>query len=261
MLLDFFARIHSPNLHARGAAGTRFLLKALAPQPPGARILELGFGTGHTMVLAESTFPGSQLFGIEQSAVMCDTAKMRFRFCGLDPGSLGLLSGRLPFPDQFLDAIYCESVLAIVPDEELPGLLLELNRVLRQGGKFVCNESVWLEGLPVETIRSINARCRQAFGIVQASERYPYPQQWLQLFGSAGFQVASLHSLTKIPPGNRLPWSGARVLSMLFSRLGWLKGRILPALRQKNRTWREKERSFSSYGRYLEGWLFVLSKP
>lgn len=261
MLLDFFARIHSPNLHARGIAGTRFLLKALAPQPPGARILELGFGTGHTMVLAASVFPGAQLFGIEKSAGMHNIAKMRFRFCGLKSGKLDMLSGKLPFPDQFLDAIYCESVLAIVPDDELPGLLLELNRVLRQGGKFVCNESVWLEGLPVETIRSINAQCLQAFGIVQASERYPYPQHWRRLFESTGFQVASMHSLSTIPPGNRLPWNGARVLSMLFSRLGWLKGQLLPALRQKNRAWREKERNFSSYGRYLEGWFFVLNKP
>lgn len=259
MLLDFFARTHTPYLHARGAAGTALLAEAMAPKA-GERILELGFGAGHTLALLAGTVPGAAWFGLERSATMLATTRRRLRWCGLRNVSVQQYDGLLPFPDHFFDAVFCESVLAIVPGDQLPGLVAELYRVLRPGGRFYCNESIWRPHVGADTIRAINEQCLRAFGLVQATERFPYPADWRVLFESAGFTWVSTQSLEQIPAPAKLPWHTTRLLSTVFSRWGWLKARLSPALRRQNKAWRRQERQFGVYGKYLEGALWVFQK-
>jgi SAM-dependent methyltransferase len=90
-ILDFFAATHSPHLHARGAGATDLLLNALRIQE-GQRILEIGFGTGQTLVEIAARWPGVALFGVEKSPRMLATARRRLRFCGLNDKELHLLS-------------------------------------------------------------------------------------------------------------------------------------------------------------------------
>lgn len=259
-ILDFFAQTHTPYLHARGKQGTAVLLAALNPVR-GERILELGFGTGQTLADIAGRWPGVELFGVEKSQIMLDVAQRRLRFCGLKNVNLVVYNERLPFPDNFFDGIYGESVLAIVPEDALPGLFLDLFRVLKPGGRLCCNESLWRPETTAETIQTINLQCLDVFGIVQASARYPYPAQWRALGASAGFQCRQIQSLENLPVSTKLPFNRTRLLSALFSRLGWLKRRLLPKLRQANRQWRKNERSFGQYGRFLEGQLLVFEKP
>lgn len=259
MLLDFFARTHTPYLHACGPAGTATLLRILAPRV-GERILELGFGTGHTLTLFAGAFPAVTWIGVEHSPLMLEVAGHRLRWSGQKRVILALYDGYLPFPDQYFDAMYCESVLAIVADDKLPGLVKELYRVLRPGGRFCCNESLWLPHVDTPTIQAINARCIEAFGMVQASARYPYPADWAGLFEAAGFTLLFRQALEPGAP-TRLPGSAARVLSTLFSRWGWLKTKSSPAWRKQARVWKQQEQGFSQYGKYLEGILWSFQKP
>lgn len=259
MLPDFFAQTHTPYLHARGSRGTRLLLAEL-PTIPGQRILELGFGAGQTLIDAATRFPDAALYGLEKSAAMLKTARQRLRFCSAGPISLRLYDHTFPFEDQFFDAVYCESVLAIVPDERIPDIFSEIYRVLKPGGRFCCNESLWLNTVPPETIRSINRQCLDAFGIVQASGRYPYPDDWAALGRAAGFHVQKIQSLEHLPPFKAQFPSRKQLLSILFSRFGWLKGRLHPRLIKARKAWLENERRFTGYGRFLEGRLFVFQK-
>lgn len=260
MLPDFFACSHTPYLHARGRSGTLVLLNELRPTP-GQRLLELGFGTGQTLVDIAARFPETALYGLEKSPAMLHTARQRMRFCGLTGIHLDLYDSALPHGNHFFDAVYCESVLAIVPDKELPGIFKEIYRVLKPGGRFYCNESLWLKTASAETIRPINRKCLEAFGIVQASEKYPYPENWGALGASAGFHLQKIQSLENIANHNKHPLTRIQFLSIIFSRFGWLKGRLHPRLNRARRQWRKQERSFKDYGRFLEGYLIVFQKP
>ena len=49
---------------------------------------------------------------------------------------------RLPVPDQTIDLIWCFLVLGGLPDDSLPGVVLEFERVLRPGGMILLVENV-----------------------------------------------------------------------------------------------------------------------
>lgn len=258
-LLDFFAAARTPDLHALGRAGTRLLLEALHPAP-GERILELGFGTGHTLIELRAACSGLELYGWEQSARMLDAARRRHRFCGVGDIRLDAGTGPLPYPDHFFDAAYAESVLAILPDAELPGVFAELYRVLKPGGRLCCNETLWLPGTDPDTIRSINALCLVYFGIPQASEQYPCPADWEQLGQATGFRSGAWTSLEGHGAVGQGPGLRLTRRSDWYSRWSWVLSRLSPGFRAERRHWRAREREFLAYGHALEGGIFVFQK-
>ncbi|MBK8922947.1 MAG: class I SAM-dependent methyltransferase [Saprospirales bacterium] len=259
-ILDFFALTHAPFIHARGRGGTRALMEMLRPEA-GEAVLELGFGTGHTLVEVAAMAPGTVLYGVEKSPLMLRTAAARLRFCGLRGIHMQIYGDRLPFADQFFDAVYCESVLAILPDEVLPGMFHEIFRVLKAGGRFCCNESLWLPAVEMETIKQINRECRAAFGLVQAPAEFGFPEQWFELGTAAGFERMHSVSLRHLPGFQRPPFSRKRFLSEVFSRMGWLKAYLPGEIRRSKRAWRRAERGLRRYGPFLEGRLFEFRKP
>lgn len=258
-LLDFFAVTHTPYLHALGGRGTAVLLRELNPKP-GQHILEFGFGSGQTLVDLAILEPRAILYGAEHAASMLKSAEERLRFCRIKRVNLQLYENILPYPEQYFDTVYCESVLAILPDADLPGIFSELFRVLKPGGHFICNESLWREGTTAQTIGEINDRCLQYFGIVQAPCRFAYPDDWIKLGNSAGFQSIKAYSLDDLPASGPKRIKVTSWRSRVFSRLGWLRSQVQPELRRTRRQWRRNERRFVHYGKYLEGLLFVFRK-
>lgn len=260
-ILDYYARTHTAGLHARGRAGTAFLLREmnLSGRP---NVLEIGFGTGQTLVEVAARRPEARLYGVEKSAVMMHTARRRLWFCGLENHiALSILeNGRLPYPDGFFDMVYAESVLGILPDEAIDRMFREISRVLRPGGVFLNNESLWRAGVTAEARREINRRCRAAFGIPQAPEQFPFPGDWRHLAEQNGLpceKTIALHDLAT----PSLPGFHALLLrSTLFSGFGKIKGFISPALRGAKRAIAAAEREFISYGLFLEGTLFRFVK-
>lgn len=260
-ILDYYARTHTAGLHARGRAGTALLLREmnLSGRP---NVLEIGFGTGQMLVEVAARRPEAKLYGVEKSAVMMQTAHRRLRFCGLEKRiALSLLENeRLPYPDVFFDWVYAESVLGILPDEAIAGMFREISRVLRPGGVFLNNESLWRPGVTAEARREINCRCRAAFGIPQAPEQYSFPDDWRHLAEQNGLpceKIIALHDLaTPSPPG----FHPLLLRSAVFSGFGKIKGFFSPALRDSKRAIAAAERAFAPYGLFLEGTLFRFVK-
>jgi len=194
-------------------------------------------------------------------------AQDRFRFSGLSDKELRLHPEGLPLPcpTDFFDAVFCESALAVMHDDVLEKPLAEISRVLRPGGAFVFNESVWRDGTPPETILEINRECQKRFGIPQASERFPYAQDWINLCVAKGFQTPEMLCLKHIPEVlPALPTVRRRSVlfkSKLFNLVGILKSRFFPKLRKQRREWLENEEFFKRYGLFLEGVLFKTRKP
>jgi ubiquinone/menaquinone biosynthesis C-methylase UbiE len=129
-------------------------LKMLNIQP-GWHVLEIGFGTGHSLVeLAKSVGPSGKVFGIDLSEKMVEISRKRAEDEGLK-GRIELSCGdalHLPYESESLDAIFMSFTLELFDTPEIPLVLAECKRVLKPGGRIVIvsMSRVLPEGLVME---------------------------------------------------------------------------------------------------------------
>jgi ubiquinone/menaquinone biosynthesis C-methylase UbiE len=106
----------------------------------GETILELGFGTGQALVdLARAVGPRGRVHGLDLSDGMLEVAKRRLWRSGV-AGSCELRLGdalALPYQRGAFDAVFMSFVLEIFNPPEIPIVLGEGHRVLREGGRLV----------------------------------------------------------------------------------------------------------------------------
>lgn len=112
-------------------------LRLLAPGG-SEQVLEIGFGTGHSLVdVAERLSSGGRVFGIDVSQGMLDLAAQRVRDAGLgERVELQLGDAKdLPYPADSFDAVFMSFSLELF-GEEIPAVLAEVSRVLRPEGRL-----------------------------------------------------------------------------------------------------------------------------
>jgi demethylmenaquinone methyltransferase/2-methoxy-6-polyprenyl-1,4-benzoquinol methylase len=112
------------------------LLKARA----GEKVLEIGFGTGHSLIkLAKAIGPTGRVFGLDLSDKMLKLAKANLSKAGMAERAR-LRCGdaaRMPYADASLDAVFMSFTLELFDTPEIPRVLCECKRVLRPGGRIV----------------------------------------------------------------------------------------------------------------------------
>jgi SAM-dependent methyltransferase len=109
---------------------------------PGARVLDVGCGTGDDAVeIAGLVGPQGTVIGVDASASMVAEARGRAAGRGLPVAFLLCSAERLDLPDASVDACRFERVLQHVDD---PGAALgEAMRVLHPGGQVAALEPDW----------------------------------------------------------------------------------------------------------------------
>lgn len=229
-ILSSHGKAHSAFLHAKGWEATKFLMQKLDCQK-NEKVLELGFGTGATMVELASRNRETHFYGVEINPEMYDTATQRFRLCGVfDQLNVQLLesSDGLPFEKAFFDKIYCESVLGILEGDELRKMLFELRRSLKPDGMLLFNETIWNDETTKSLIDEINSFAKQQFGIIQSSAALPYLQDWKQLLSDTGFQVERVYEEQQFENGNAISLNWQSLKSRALTLWGKIKHGVRP---------------------------------
>ncbi|MCA9114682.1 MAG: methyltransferase domain-containing protein [Planctomycetaceae bacterium] len=142
--------IADANEHAAREAGEQ----ALAVQA-GEQVLELGFGTGNTLLnLARAVGPDGHLDGIDISEGMLGITDRKLDDAGLqDRVTLHTGDARnLPFDDDQFDAAFASFTLELFPLEDIPLVLAEIMRVLKPGGRLGIVSMAHVEGDERESV-------------------------------------------------------------------------------------------------------------
>lgn len=112
-------------------------LEVLAVQP-GERVLEIGYGTGHSLVsLAKAAGDSGHVDGVDISEGMQSVASKRVAEAGLT-GRVDLRVGEappLPYEEGRFDVVALSFTLELFPLDVIPQVLAEIRRVLVEGGR------------------------------------------------------------------------------------------------------------------------------
>ena len=101
-------------------------------------VLEIGFGTGRGLISLGSSARFGRIFGVDISLGMCRQSRKRIQKAGLSERiRLTLGDGaRLPFKNDRFDAVFLSFTLELFDTPEIPDVLGECARVLREGKRL-----------------------------------------------------------------------------------------------------------------------------
>lgn len=127
------------------------LIADLAP-PPGARVLEIGCGTGRNMIVAARRYPQARFFGLDISEQMLSTARESVRRAGLEAritlaqGDATAFDAQALFGAAAFERVFFSYSLSMIPDWR--GALAQGAAATAPGGALQVVDFGRQEGLP-----------------------------------------------------------------------------------------------------------------
>jgi ubiquinone/menaquinone biosynthesis C-methylase UbiE len=128
----------------------------------GWHVLDAGTGSGSFIpVLAEMVGPAGKITALDHDADNLNAVRTKLAAsppaCEVETVVSGLSS--IPVDSQSFDAVWVANVLMYFTDEELPGILTELQRVIRPDGLLAAKEGdqhlLTFAPLPMEILREV----------------------------------------------------------------------------------------------------------
>ena len=134
-LAPWYDWVEAPFERRARAAGLRLL-----DARPGEDILEIGVGSGHTLAaLARQVGPDGSLIGIDLSLRMTQVTRRRLtrEERGIQLALIQADACRLPLRAASFDAITMSFTLELMATEDIPVVLAQCRRVLRDTGRII----------------------------------------------------------------------------------------------------------------------------
>lgn len=180
--LDFLAEFGISGAHPGGFSLTKEVLSTI-DLVKGAKILEIGCGTGQTAEYMASSFDCT-VTAIDNHPVMLEKAAARLKKQNAEVKYGD--AAQLPFPDQTFDFVLAESVISFT--SSVDQALREIARVLKKDGVMAAVEMTTEKLLDKEQEKEI----KNLYGVsVVLTE-----EEWTEKFKQAGFHSVSLLKIT-----------------------------------------------------------------
>ena len=133
-LAPWYDWVEAPFEHQARAAGLRLLAAR-----PGEQVLEIGVGSGHTLAaLARQVGPEGSLVGVDLSLRMVQATRGRLsrENRGVPLALVQADACHLPLRDASVDAVTMSFTLELMATEDIPTVLTQCRRVLRDAGRI-----------------------------------------------------------------------------------------------------------------------------
>jgi SAM-dependent methyltransferase len=136
------------NFHSNGLAATRSLAQ-FARLPAGSRVLDVGSGLGGPARYLAAT-QQCDVTGIDLTPEFCEVANELSRLTGLAARTRFQVGNalELPFPDASFDVLWTMQMQMNIEDKRR--LYAGFARVLKPGGRFVCQDICAGNGEPID---------------------------------------------------------------------------------------------------------------
>lgn len=135
---DFLTGLFDPVVAATTRERTfkRRAIARLALQP-GARLLDLGCGTGTLALMAHAEQPGATIAGLDADPAILERARAKTAAAGAPIALHEGFSNQLPFEDERFDAVVSTLFFHHLSDDDKRVTAAEVLRVLAPGGRVV----------------------------------------------------------------------------------------------------------------------------
>jgi len=157
---------------------------------PGESIIEVGCGTGHSLLtLSQQVGPAGRVYGLDLSDGMLGQARSRLNRSETGKWTMLLCSdaAHLPFRTESFDALFMSFTLELFDTPELPLVLNECHRVLKHDGRMGIVALSKKEGLVVRLYEWFHEKIPNYVDC-----RPIYVKDFVT---EAGFHIAATHEL------------------------------------------------------------------
>jgi ubiquinone/menaquinone biosynthesis C-methylase UbiE len=131
---DRFLRFYDPLTRLFGAGRARAKLLDAAAVQPGARVLDLGCGTGELALALAWREPQARITGLDPDPLALARAREKASAAGANIAWAQGYAGRAPFPDGSFDQIVSSLVIHHLSSEQKREAFRDALRLLRPGG-------------------------------------------------------------------------------------------------------------------------------
>jgi len=178
---DLLARAGEGSAHPGGFEATKRLLRRIR-LPEGARVLEVGCGTGRSACYLSRL--GCDVTAVDRNPLMLEKARRRALRTGSRVRFVYGDAADLPLPDASFDLVFVESVSVFVPGDSA---FREYYRVLKPEGRLVDRELAFVR-------RTKPSRCRD-LASYYGLRHFRTAREWGELARSCRFRRVNVQSL------------------------------------------------------------------